>query len=274
MANRDDNTVSELDASTGSVIQTITVGSDPLGVSSDGTHVWVTNSGSNRVSEIDSGGASGFRITTSSFPCAAPGVAYGPVTLQEAGAGTSVSPYVTTLKWRKVNLPKGLKLSKDGMLSGTPNKKLAAVTVQVTETVTTLNGKKKDQDDGPGHHSPDDELSHPPLAMIPARAGVHRRVGIGVARMCLPVGGTSRSDDIDEPCHGARCSSSSGQRTGEKVSHRNRCPGTGRKLTDDLFHHAPLFYLITSFEVHLTKVSVQKSGSRYVSICALHVDIA
>ena len=38
-----DNTVSELNASTGSVVQTITVGSGPYGVSSDGTHVWVTN---------------------------------------------------------------------------------------------------------------------------------------------------------------------------------------------------------------------------------------
>ena len=88
-----------------------------------------------------------FHITTSSHPSAAPGVAYGPVTLQEAGAGTSDPPYVTTLKWKKVTLPKGLKLSRDGVLSGTPNAKLAAglnsVTVQVTEKVTTLNGKKK-----------------------------------------------------------------------------------------------------------------------------------
>jgi Putative Ig domain len=64
-------------------------------------------------------------------------------------------------------LPKGLKLSSTGVLSGTLNKKLAAgpssATVQVTETVTTLNGKKKvkDQDDGPGHHSPDHHLSRP-----------------------------------------------------------------------------------------------------------------
>ncbi len=89
----------------------------------------------------------GFTITTSSLPSATPGVAFGPVTLQAANAGTSTSPYVTTLKWKKVTLPKGLKLSSAGVLSGTPNKKLAAgsssVTVQVTETVTTLNGKKK-----------------------------------------------------------------------------------------------------------------------------------
>jgi hypothetical protein len=50
------------------------------------------------------------------------------------------------LKWKKVTLPKGLKLSSTGVLSGTPSAKLAApssVTVKVTETVTTLNGKKK-----------------------------------------------------------------------------------------------------------------------------------
>src|ERR1019366_5987582 len=89
----------------------------------------------------------GFTITTSSLPSATPGVAYGPVTLQAANLGTSTSPYTTTLKWKKVALPKGLKLSSTGVLSGTPNKKLSAgassVTVQVTETVTTLNGKKK-----------------------------------------------------------------------------------------------------------------------------------
>jgi hypothetical protein len=88
-----------------------------------------------------------FRITTTSLPPATPGVAYGPVTLQEAGAGTSTSPYVTTFKWQKVTLPKGLKLSSGGVLSGTPSTKLAAgpgsVTVQVTETVVTLNGKTK-----------------------------------------------------------------------------------------------------------------------------------
>ena len=61
--------------------------------------------------------------------------------------GISTSPYNTTLKWKKVHLPKGLKLSSAGVLSGTPNKHLAAgpssVTVQATETVTTLNGRKK-----------------------------------------------------------------------------------------------------------------------------------
>ena len=40
-----------------------------------------------------------------------------------------------------------MKLSQDGVLSGTPGKKLpgawSAITVQLTETVTTLHGTKK-----------------------------------------------------------------------------------------------------------------------------------
>ncbi len=53
VANSADNTVTELDASTGAVIQTIAVGIEPEGVSSDGTHVWVTNSGTDTVTELD-----------------------------------------------------------------------------------------------------------------------------------------------------------------------------------------------------------------------------
>ena len=37
------STVSEIEASSGTVIRTIPVGNHPHGVSSDGTHVWVTN---------------------------------------------------------------------------------------------------------------------------------------------------------------------------------------------------------------------------------------
>ena len=48
VTNTGDNTVTELDASTGSVVQTIAVGSFPTGVSSDGTHVWVANYYDNR----------------------------------------------------------------------------------------------------------------------------------------------------------------------------------------------------------------------------------
>jgi hypothetical protein len=89
----------------------------------------------------------GFLITTSSLPNATPSRRYGPVTLATQEAGASVSPYVTTIKWKKVNLPKGLKLSSVGVLSGTPSRSLAAgpssVTAQVTETVTTLKGRMK-----------------------------------------------------------------------------------------------------------------------------------
>jgi hypothetical protein len=88
----------------------------------------------------------GFGIATTSLPMATPGTPYGPVTLEVGGLGVSASPSRTTLKWKKITLPKGLKLSSAGVLSGTPSAKLAAptsVTVQVTETVITLNGKKK-----------------------------------------------------------------------------------------------------------------------------------
>ena len=91
-----------------------------------------------------------FRIATTSLPNASPGTAYGPVTLTTQDAGVSTSSYSTSLKWKKVSLPKGLKLSpKYGLLSGKPNKKLTgglvSVKVSVTETVTTLNGKRKDK---------------------------------------------------------------------------------------------------------------------------------
>ena len=88
-----------------------------------------------------------FGIATTSLLNATPTSPYGPVTLQAAGLGVSANPYTTTLKWKKVTLPKGMKLSSAGVLSGTPNKNLAAgpssVTVKVTETVTTLNGRRK-----------------------------------------------------------------------------------------------------------------------------------
>ena len=45
VANFTDNTVTELNASDGSLVQNIFVGSQPKGISSDGTHVWVTSGG-------------------------------------------------------------------------------------------------------------------------------------------------------------------------------------------------------------------------------------
>jgi lysophospholipase L1-like esterase len=88
-----------------------------------------------------------FAIATAPLPNATPGTPYGPVTLTARNAGISASPFVTTLTWAKVTLPKGLRLSSTGVLSGTPNRKLtpgaAPVTVRVTERVTTLNGTKR-----------------------------------------------------------------------------------------------------------------------------------
>ena len=50
-------------ASAAQVIQTITVGNDPVGVSSDGTHVWVVNAGDGTVTELDA--STGSEIDTS-----------------------------------------------------------------------------------------------------------------------------------------------------------------------------------------------------------------
>jgi YVTN family beta-propeller protein len=57
VTNEEEETVREIEASSGNVIRTIPlgiypVGSYPVGVSSDGTHVWVTNPGDDTVSEI------------------------------------------------------------------------------------------------------------------------------------------------------------------------------------------------------------------------------
>jgi hypothetical protein len=96
----------------------------------------------------------GFAVATTSLASVTPGTAYGPVTLETIGAGVSAPGFSTGFRWTKgkvkapvVALPKGMQLSKAGVLSGTPSPFLAAgassVTVKVTETVTTLKGKKK-----------------------------------------------------------------------------------------------------------------------------------
>jgi hypothetical protein len=127
-------------------------------------------------------------ISTTSLPPATPGAPYAPVTLQAANLTTSISPYTTTLKWHKVALPKGLRLSSAGVLSGIPNKKLVAgsssVTVQVTETVTILNGnngKKKVKAKATVQATIplDHELSHLRFAMTP---GSGRRSFVGRSR--------------------------------------------------------------------------------------------
>ena len=88
-----------------------------------------------------------FAVSTTQLPDATPGSPYGPVTLQAVNVGASTSPNVTRLSWKKVTMPRGLYLSSAGLLAGTPSKKLIAgsssITVQVTETVTTLSGHRK-----------------------------------------------------------------------------------------------------------------------------------
>jgi hypothetical protein len=69
------------------------------------------------------------------------------VTLQAGNLGTSTSPYTTTVKWFGAELPKGLTLSSDGVLSGTPSTNLMpgtySLVVQATQTVTTISGRTK-----------------------------------------------------------------------------------------------------------------------------------
>jgi YVTN family beta-propeller protein len=145
VANQGGNTVTELNASTGAVVQTIGVGDFPDAVSSDGTHVWVANAGGNTMTEIFVNPP--FQVATTPLPPATPGTAYGPVTLQVLGAGVSTPPYTTKLKWRAIELPKGLKLSSTGVLSGTPIAKLhpgtLLVGVQVTGSWTIVNDYTK-----------------------------------------------------------------------------------------------------------------------------------
>jgi YVTN family beta-propeller protein len=62
VANAEEDTVSEIEASSGTVIRIIPVGAFPYGVTSDGTHVWVTNTYENTVSEIEASSGTVIRI--------------------------------------------------------------------------------------------------------------------------------------------------------------------------------------------------------------------
>ena len=87
-----------------------------------------------------------FLIATKALPAATAGVRYPAQQLQAANVGISTPPATTTLKWKKVTLAKGLTLSASGLLAGTPAASggtPTSVTVQVTETVVTLNGTTK-----------------------------------------------------------------------------------------------------------------------------------
>jgi hypothetical protein len=89
-----------------------------------------------------------FGVAPITLPAATRGQPYGTnnsIVLQAIGIGTSSPSYTTTLKWKKVSLPKGLTLTSTGVLSGTPSSKLipgkTSITVKVTETVPTVSGK-------------------------------------------------------------------------------------------------------------------------------------
>ena len=132
----------------------------------------------------------GFAISTTSLPSATTNIAYGPVTLQATGAGVSATGYTTTLKWKKVSLPKGLKLSSAGVLSGTLNKSLvggpSSVSLQVTETVTTLNGRQRAKTDSTVQATI-------PLTVIqpqPAVTSVHKNSGPSAGGTEVSVKGT------------------------------------------------------------------------------------
>jgi hypothetical protein len=80
---------------------------------------------------------SSFYITTSSLPGATRGVSYGSQQLHAAGGAT---PY----KWKRISgaLPKGLKLSGTGLISGTPKTKhVSAGTYHFTVQATTHKSK-------------------------------------------------------------------------------------------------------------------------------------
>ena len=53
MANDGGDSVTELNASDGSLVGTYPVGSDPGAITFDGTHIWVANQIDNTVTEID-----------------------------------------------------------------------------------------------------------------------------------------------------------------------------------------------------------------------------
>jgi titin len=58
VANENDNSVTELDTSDGSFVQTISVGPSPDAISSDGTHVWVANGLNSTVTELNASNGS------------------------------------------------------------------------------------------------------------------------------------------------------------------------------------------------------------------------
>ena len=52
MTNSDSNNVSKINPANNTVVGAVGVGLNPEGIAFDGTHIWVTNTGSNYVSKI------------------------------------------------------------------------------------------------------------------------------------------------------------------------------------------------------------------------------
>jgi hypothetical protein len=107
-----------------------------------------------------------FGVTTTSLPNATPGTKYLPtVTLQADGIGTSAPGYTTTLKWAKVSLPKGLKLSSKGCAVRYAEQDPGCWT-QFSDGEGDRNRdhprrdeEGQDQDNRRGHHSADDHIT-------------------------------------------------------------------------------------------------------------------
>ena len=101
-----------------------------------GTYVfWCTVHGSSMSETVTVPGA-GLHVVTSTLPAATRGMPYSTPLAAEGG----VAPY----KWKKVGpLPKGLKLSKSGVLAGTPSTKLAPGSYLVGVKVTDAEKPKQ-----------------------------------------------------------------------------------------------------------------------------------
>ena len=124
VTNSVDNTVSRIDTATNTVLSTIAVGSNPLGiaVSPDGLSVWVTNNGDNTVSLIDT--AKNAVISTIGVGLGPIGIAVSPDGLSvwvTNNFGNTVSRIDTAINTVVVppilvgNFPQGIAVSPDGL---------------------------------------------------------------------------------------------------------------------------------------------------------------